>query len=246
MLTDKDLIEFALAFNKYVANKNVKPIAIVVPTDGIYVQLADRFNKLGGLSEKLVREIDNLVRPIGPDNPTQWLSNFDIMNVMAKYEKDHPDFQFFGAVPLDCENYDFCPLKTIDFSKAHKIGVIYNLDRYGQSGSHWVSLYADVDKCEIYFSDSVGKPPRPNIQAFIDRFIAHCGDNTVYKYNTKGYQKDDTECGVYSINFIVRLLKGDKYDEIIKSAPSFEQINSCRNVYFANEPSRFKTSYRCE
>lgn len=246
MLSDKDLIEFALAFNKYIETKNIKPIIVTVAPVYIYAQLQDGFNKLGGLSESLVAEIDKLVRPIGPAKDTQWLSNFDIMNAMSKYEKDNPDFQFFGAVPLDCESYGFCPLKSVDFNQAHKIGIIYNLDRYGQKGSHWVALYADVDKCEIYFSDSAGKPPRPNIQSFIDRFIAHCGNKAVYKYNTKAYQKDDTECGVYSINFIVRLLNGDKYEDIIKTAPTFEQINSCRNVYFANQTSKYVSGYKCE
>lgn len=246
MLSTQDILEFTVAFNKYNQGR-LEPIAIDnVSTYQILQQLEAGFHALGGISEELVRDIDRLTRPMGPTKETEWLSNYDIINAMAKYEREYPDFQFFGAVPLDCEDYEFCPLKNLDFNKAHKIGVVYNLDKYGQRGSHWVALYMDVDKCEVYFSDSVGKPPKPNIENLINRFRQHCNGNITYKYNTSRYQKDDTECGVYSINFIVRLLKGDKYEDIVQSAPTFEQINSCRNTYFANQPSRFQTNYKCE
>lgn len=246
MLSTQDILEFTIAFNKYNQGRLEPIVTANTSTYQILQQLEAGFNALGGINEDLVRNIDKLTRPIGPDKETAWLSNYDIINVMTKYEREYPDFQFFGAVPLDCEDYEFCPLRKLDFNKVRKIGIVYNLDKYGQSGSHWVALYIDVDKCAAYFSDSVGKPPKPNIESLINRFRQHCKGNITYKYNTTRYQKDDTECGVYSINFIVRLLKGDKYEDIIQTAPAFEQINSCRNIYFANQPSRFKSNYACE
>ena len=243
MLTEKEIKEFAIAFNKYAKDK-LPPIIIKTSKKNVLDQLEQRFAELGGLSFELVKEIDQYTKPLGPEKETEWLSNFDIENVMKWYEQKYPDFKFYGAIPLDCEDYNFCPLRRFTNDKS-KIGVIYNLDRYGQSGSHWVSLFADLEKCVVYFSDSAGKPPKPDIMRFVERITKYC-DNMTFKYNTKKYQTDNTECGVYSINFILRLLKGDSYEDIIKTAPNFKEINSCRNVYFANQPSRHITNYQCD
>ena len=35
-----------------------------------------------------------------------------------------------------------------------KIGMVINLDEHWKRGSHWVGLYANIDKSQIYFFDS--------------------------------------------------------------------------------------------
>ena len=46
------------------------------------------------------------------------------------------------------------------------------------------------------------------------------------------HQQGNSECGVYSINFILRLLKGKSFDHITSKRLSDEKVNKCRNVYF--------------
>ena len=53
----------------------------------------------------------------------------------------------------------------IDIKKGkYKLGVIFNLDEHYKSGSHWVALYADLNKDQVYFFDSYGKKPEKRIR----------------------------------------------------------------------------------
>lgn len=194
-------------------------------------------------------------RTVGPDNPKEWLSTGDINNIMLQYEKIYPDFKFFGAVPLNCDELNFCSLYNLNFEEhvnnnINNIGIIFNLDRYGQPGSHWVALFIDLPNGKIYYCDSNGKPPIDNIFQIIIQFEKYyknkTGKNVVYKYNNKAYQKDGSECGIYSCNFIIRKLAGERFDDIINNALSFQEINSCRNVYFRNKPSKYNVHPKCD
>lgn len=251
MFTVEQLVDISKGFNRYLekVHPDVKQIDIVSDKASLLEQIEERFNQIGGMNERTVRSIIKEMKPLGPEKATQWLSSDDIREVMRKYEEENPDFQFIGALPLDCDAYSFCPLQKIQFDNSHKIGIIYNLDRHGQSGSHWVSMFIDTDTCSIYFSDSMGKPPKDNMLNIINRFKEWCskkGCETTYKFNTKRYQTDNSECGVYSCNFIIQLLHGKSYEEVINNPLNFQEINSCRNVYFSNNPSSYEPSKRCE
>jgi hypothetical protein len=52
------------------------------------------------------------------------------------------------------------------------------------------------------------------------------------RYNKKQHQFKNSECGVYSINFIIRLLKGETFNEITENITKDDEMNNCRNVYF--------------
>ena len=55
-----------------------------------------------------------------------------------------------------------------------------------------------------------------------------------FQYNKKRHQYKDSECGVYSINFILRLLHGEKFDEINGVRLPDDDVNKCRGTYFHN------------
>ncbi|XWV26159.1 putative thiol protease [Tupanvirus soda lake] len=199
--------------------------------------------------------INNTFRSYGPDDPKEWLSTTDINNIMMQYENIYKKFKFFGAVPLNCNELSFCSLYKLDFDNyykndVHQVAVVFNLDKYGKPGSHWVALYIDIAKGEIYFCDSNGKQPTENIAHIINQFIEfhkkRTGKNAIFKYNNIPYQKDSSECGVYSCNFIIRKLAGETFDDIINNPLSFQDINSCRNIYFRNKPSKFNPHSKCD
>lgn len=52
------------------------------------------------------------------------------------------------------------------------------------------------------------------------------------RHNDVQHQHGGSECGVYAISFILRLLDGESFDEIIKNRISDEEIKSCRKLYF--------------
>ena len=190
---------------------------------------------------------------------------------MVQYHSVYKDFIFFGAVPYDFEDIGVLELKVPelfnDMMKKGKtrFGMVINLDSHNMSGSHWVGLYADFNKGQIYFFDSVGKKPRKKIKKFINGIVKYMYNrkfpnkklniNNVLKslnnnnlnneyianlknfdiqYNKVQQQYKDTECGVYSINFIIRLLEGETFDHISHNITKDDIMNENRKVYFRN------------
>jgi len=266
--SQKQLSEMAKAYNRYISKKKLSPsnksntdLHIISDTNADVKTLLKEFKTIfGNIDEKEITQLafmkeiinemyDDIVnetfRPDGPNGPTEWLSTIDINQIMVQYHNVYPDFNFLGAVPLDCDEVSRCSLFKIDFSKYHdegntKLGVIFNLDRHDEPGSHWVALYMDTNNGHIYFCDSVGNKPSKNINNIIEKFKEYykkrTGKNATFKYNPKQYQRDGSECGVYSCNFIIRMLAGEPFDEIINKSLPFEKINGCRNKYFNNSP----------
>jgi len=58
------------------------------------------------------------------------------------------------------------------------------------------------------------------------------------KYNKVRHQYKNSECGVYSMNFIIRLLRGEGFKEISKSKVIDDQMNQCREVYFSQKRNK--------
>jgi hypothetical protein len=54
------------------------------------------------------------------------------------------------------------------------------------------------------------------------------------RYNHIQHQFDNSECGVYSINFIIRLVGGETFDNVINNITKDEAMNANRKVYFRN------------
>jgi hypothetical protein len=54
------------------------------------------------------------------------------------------------------------------------------------------------------------------------------------RHNQIQHQQENSECGVYSINFILRIVKGETFDNIVQNITTDEEVNKCRKVYFRN------------
>lgn len=200
--------------------------------------------------------LKNTFRPNGPKKKFEWLSTSDINKVMEQYEFKHKEFMFLGALPYDFEELPIYKMNELDLQelkkdKISKIGAVINLDTHDMSGSHWVALYINTLNHEIYFFDSFGKKPGKRISMFIRKILAHMhkskqfnANNFIRKYeNTDDYdvrfnkiqhQFKNSECGVYSMNFIIRLLGGETFDEIVNNITNDDDMNACRKVYFKN------------
>lgn len=189
--------------------------------------------------------VNHTFRPEGPDGKFEWLNTINIEKVVSQYEKKYIDFQFFGAVPIDFDTFGDYPIAKLNYDKfvrsgKTKLGIVFNLDEHWQSGSHWVAMFADLSKGHIFFFDSYGIEPEPRIQTLMRRIAKYCESNGMkpknirVEYNKYRHQRKNSECGVYSINFILRMLKGISFDEICKSQIHDDKINKCRNVYFKN------------
>lgn len=193
-------------------------------------------------------EINSIFRPIKPKkwekNKNTWLTTTDIVKVMKQYENQHDDFVFFGPVPVDCPNGIYCELTNLDIALMHKvnlrkIGIIFNLDRHDQDGSHWVALFMKIDKkkCNISYYDSYGDEPPQEINDFMIEICKKAHqmkvENIEMKYNKKRNQFGHSECGVFSMMFLIHSLTGKSLEEIGKHESMTDSImNELRNYLY--------------
>ena len=162
------------------------------------------------------------------DEPKKWLNTTDIKNVLSQYMESHPNFIALGVVPIDfdaepyhggdiCVDRAFCQFnlqEQIDAGKT-KIGAVFNLDKHTGSGTHWVSLFIDVENPLIFFMDSGGEKAPKEVNTFVKRVQEQAKnlntpiDNMPFIQNHPvEHQQENTECGVYCIHFITTMLTG--------------------------------------
>lgn len=256
------LIEMAKAYNKYHSDEKSKQIILNSKLDTLYpddykkyllLEFKKRFNGdqkdwinskyLELLSEEAKDHLENKVfRPDGPQGKYEWLSTIDINQVLYQYEVKYSDFKFLGAVPIDFMELDNYIFKKLNFEELEnegikRTGVIFNTDKSTGSGKHWISLFIDLDKGQIYFSDSVGTRPPKEVNEFMKIVEKYLSDvkkkkDLDIRYNKMQHQNGNSECGVYSINWILRLLKGKTFDHLTQKRLTDEQVNKCRVKYF--------------
>jgi hypothetical protein len=186
--------------------------------------------------------INNTFRPDGPKGRFEWLNTLHIDEMMKQYESVYKDFKFLGAVPMDFDDLPNVGIKNLNFSELenkgiHKLGIVFNLDEHYKSGSHWVGFYADLKTGIIRFLDSYGIKEDERVTNLVNRMLKYMrkkGINGTYEYNQVRHQYKGSECGVYSINFIIRMLRGDTFKDICNEKTSDDKINRCRNKYFIN------------
>ena len=182
---------------------------------------------------KLKKIIDEyLFAPDAPPewekNPNEWLTNYDILDILDQYQDTYPNFEFLGPSPIDFdtklpERSDTCVESSIcNFSlkkqlanKKTKIGFVFNLDKHNEPGSHWVSLFVDMDNKIIYYFDS-GGDFIPNEIKLLSKRIREQGLQLnkpihfkYYDNHGNDHQKGNTECGMYSLFFIITMLTGE-------------------------------------
>lgn len=190
--------------------------------------------------------------PKAPDswkeNPTEWLTSTDIIEVMKQYEKKHLNFDFIGPSPIDFDKHlaygecvweelcEFSLAKSISEGKT-QIGIIFNLDKHNQEGSHWIAMYIDTKKRNIYFLDSYGEKMPRQVQKFktkVQKQSLKIGNGKKYKLfeNKRRHQYSDSECGMYSLYFIIQLLEGVSFKKFVKKRIKDNYMMKLRKIYF--------------
>lgn len=174
-------------------------------------------------------------RPKAPsewlNDPDMWLTNKDIENVMKQYEEAYPNFKFLGAVPIDFSAPDpynkletkcivdtFCHvnLKSLKKDKKTIAAAVFNLDPHFKGGSHWVSLVILLGK-GVYYFDSYGIQPPLQISRFM-RSLTLQDSSLELGCCGRRFQYSNTECGMYSLYFIIRMIMGDSFKDFCKRA----------------------------
>jgi hypothetical protein len=177
--------------------------------------------------------------------PNEWLSNFDILNVLKQYEEAYSFFRFIGPTPIDfdkrlgnvCVTQDLCSFH-LNIQKHSQIGIIFNLDEHDEPGSHWVSMYIDIDDKKIYYFDSASTEIPKEIVVLKDRLIQENPEFTFLSNSTE-HQRGNTECGMYSLFFIVQMLMSKNRPSLFQTRFNNERkkitdktVEEYRDIYF--------------
>jgi hypothetical protein len=157
------------------------------------------------------------------NNPKEWLSNYDISNVLSQYEDIYQHFRLIGPTPL---NYDEINEDTGDYvwpelnyfnlddyisQNVTDIAIVFNLDDHDEEGSHWITLYIDIPgKRILHFDSAAGTIPK-KVKKLVDKIKNNSQEKMILSTNYPlEHQKRDGECGVYSIYFILSMLHKSK------------------------------------
>jgi len=210
----------------------------------IWKILNERLTKENGCKKEKcwLKEIDNVTlrkeieqhifAPEQPSewktNPDEWLSNYDIFNVIRQYEETYKDFKFMGPTTIDfdtrlpdknnkCVEEELCEFNLKKDIKAgfQHFACVFNLDKHDQSGSHWVSMFIDIPEKIIFYFDSAAANNIPKeIDVLVKRLQKQASELEVpfkFKYYNNGklrHQNGGTECGMYAIFFVITMLTG--------------------------------------
>lgn len=74
------------------------------------------------------------------------------------------------------------------------------------------------------------------LNSFIDtkKYLKNLINEFDIRYNNIQHQFDNSECGVYSINFIINLAGGKSFEDVINNVTKDEVMNQNRKIFFRN------------
>lgn len=169
------------------------------------------------------------IKPKMREPGNYWLSTSDINFVMNQYSKLYSSFLFLGAQP--CDFYQIIDVPFDKFKEYNKIGMICNHDPSDKSGSHWIAILIDNTSNTIEYYDSTGNVPIQQLNVLINKFKKLY---PTYKYNVNHirHQNKGSECGVYSIYFLVQRLLGYSFDNVIQNVIDDDSMVNYRKIIF--------------
>lgn len=184
-------------------------------------------------------------------DPDMWLDNYNIMHVMKQYEEAFPWFRFLGVFPIDfsapdpykhnstpqCLYKETCNLKLKEEynNGVRGIGMIFNLDPHYKGGSHWVGLYINlqnINKPFVGYFDSYGYKV-PSLIARLMRSLKLQISTCELGYNARRFQYGNSECGMFSMYFIICMINGISFKEFCKDSVNDPFMLQLRNVLFS-------------
>ena len=206
---------------------------------------------------KMEKELLESFSPTSPiewkKNPNEWLSSIDIIEVMNQYEKSYKCFDFLGPSPIDYDTHklygecvweELCHFSLADQIKKgkNKIGIIFNTDPHDKDGEHWISLFINIKKANIFFFDSAGDKAPEQVMKFV-KMVTEQGKKLSTPINFKfdqnypvEHQYKNTECGVYSLYFIVHMLEDKITGHYLKThVLKDEYMQQFRKIYYNEE-----------
>jgi hypothetical protein len=249
-LNNDELIAIAKAYNKSIKICEPKldfcfepkvKINLCLKSKDLYNDISQKLNKLckneycwtdldfiKTIQNKDLREsiMYFVFKPKGTAKISDWLSTHNINEILQQYQELHSnDFKFLGAQPSDFNKIVKLNWKQLKLKKY--IAVVFNVDPHNKSGRHWLAVFIDNKLKVVDYFDSLGHPPIKNIASFLKHF-----KNYKFNINRHAFQKGGSQCGVYSVNFIIERLNGKTFKDIIHTTLSDNKMIKLRKNLF--------------
>ena len=184
--------------------------------------------------------------------PTTLLNTLNIDDVMRQYGQAFPTFKYLQTLPIDAFNKNagrcvsnFCDLDPKELYNQGKrvIGMVLNLDKHNEPGSHWVMCAIDMrvpNKPVILYYDSFGRPPPAALYPFLQKMLENTPSSNAAReymhryscFNSNAQQRKNTECGVYSILALEALIHGVPFHKYCSRNISDEEVQKQRYRLF--------------
>jgi Ulp1 protease family, C-terminal catalytic domain len=205
------------------------------------------------LSQEEKKDLENkYLRPPAPTgwikDPDMWLDSTNITNVMKQYEVSNRNFKFMGPFPIDfsapdpydrkdskkCLMNEMCELnvKNAKENGTDMIGIVYNLDPHFKNGSHWVASFLDIKNSRCLYFDSYGYEPPKQIGRFM-KWLTTQDPAMELSYSSRKLQSSNTECGMFCMYFLIRMISGDKFVEFSRKKPTDQFMLYLRKHLFS-------------
>lgn len=178
----------------------------------------------------------------GPRETTELVSNFDIINILNRWQYEFPDFYSYGFAMIDFADTksDLARIapsnlikglkivndeKELEIKKFKTFACVINTDHSNGRGKHWVCIFGDCrndKKWTIEFFNSSGNPPTSEIVEWMEYARDNLNKLNPGKVKTRvvssiRHQNSRTECGIYSLYYIRSRLDGVSY-KVLASA----------------------------
>jgi hypothetical protein len=104
------------------------------------------------------------IKPEGPADSKEWLSDNDLKNVFMRYRLIHEKFCFFAYQMLDFAKFD-TKFSRADYTKLldkfDTFGCIINTDKWSKEGRgiHWFATFIDARVFDESYVDKLGNKP---------------------------------------------------------------------------------------
>jgi Ulp1 family protease len=105
------------------------------------------------------------------------------------------------------------------------------LDPHYKDGSHWVALAIDLKRTCVYYFDSYGMAPPDQVARFM-KYLTLQEPKLRLESNGRRFQYSHTECGMYSMYFIIRMIAGASFKKFCKHPISDKWMLEFRKVLF--------------
>lgn len=194
--------------------------------------------------------INTRFKPEGPSHTTEWLNNDNIDFVINQWNRVYPNFLHipFQMIDFDEQQTRLYTLNLADEYKKgiRKMGCVINTDKSSGKGIHWFCVFADLAGNEhwtLEYFDSAGDYPKRSVHAWLNKQRSMLAESYPDKRievidvtKSNQLQRSTTECGVFSLWYILSRLNGIPYNYFSQpSAINDDMMYKFRKFLFRHE-----------